>query len=467
MFIPNTPSALSMSGIPETTADHDIYVDPNSGSDITGHGTSSKPFATLTRAFRDIPRHIKHLTRVLCKAGTYNEFPKTLYHEYSENGTLVLECIDDPTVEAGPFTITAWNELGAWWQEHTCQVAGAGWTPDQFAGDFIKVTSGVYTGYYCSIYKNTADTLYLVGNLVYPVAGNTFEIVSPSGVVNVDEGISWGSVPRENILPDPAPLGYDLSRVGIANMSFNTASDETLYGSFQLWGKGSRSSNMILNLTRFEAPNHESFVLSMDDATVDNTAPYLGSIFNNPVHDDINTSCWVVKPQVLDALQDLVNMWGSSVAASICARGKCEAGQGSTGVRFVYSGIGQFRPYRASRTVLDSIFIDTITTAYDGIRQYESELSMQNVYVHAAGDAWRCADNSKAVVGSNFECRVAGVSGYALLMELLAHIVVQNGVPALPTGTTGQINRTFGGAIAWPGAAASINDANGGWVTRG
>src|SRR4051812_44329143 len=61
------------SSSPVTTATMTLWVDAAAGSDTTGDGTSSLPYASIGKAMSSIPMFVRHACTINVKAGTYAE----------------------------------------------------------------------------------------------------------------------------------------------------------------------------------------------------------------------------------------------------------------------------------------------------------------------------------------------------------------------------------------------------------
>jgi hypothetical protein len=202
-----------------TTGNMAIYVNVSTGSDTTGTGTASKPYATITKAYEDVPHLLKHPVQIKIAAGTYTDFPLVIEHECEDNGQLVFDG-GDISSDAGPFTVaivTAVNTLSA----QDILVSGAGWTPNQFQGKFAKITSGTNAGYYLGIISNTTDTLRVINTRKLPSAPNTFEIGYP--LVDINLGATDIINARVYDKTWQYRSDYMPTRLGIGFINFNVA----------------------------------------------------------------------------------------------------------------------------------------------------------------------------------------------------------------------------------------------------
>lgn len=195
-----------------TTAPINLYVDP-AGSDVTGDGTAGKPYATLTKALASIPEKIAHTVHLRYAGGTYTSFPTNLCFELLRTGQLVLECTDEPTVVAGPFTMSGVADLNTW-SGFDITVAGAGWSVDAYHGKFIKITSGASAGLVLPIHYNSADTISTLTSFYSFAPGDSFNIVEPAAIVDTAHPITFGV---------KGSLSWGYSQLAIVNTMFSTS----------------------------------------------------------------------------------------------------------------------------------------------------------------------------------------------------------------------------------------------------
>lgn len=173
-----------------TTTDMDIYVNAATGSDVTGNGTAALPYATITKAFEDVPYFIKHVVHIHVAAGTYTAFPELIEHRMGEGGALSLDgtaaLVD---VDAGPFTTDAGGAVvltDTYIADNP--VVGGGLTPSAWAGKLLLGLSGGIDGVIGGIIDNDATDVRINMGYCLPAAGETFKIVEPGVEVQVPGG---------------------------------------------------------------------------------------------------------------------------------------------------------------------------------------------------------------------------------------------------------------------------------------
>lgn len=172
-------------GLTTSLSDMEIYVDGSSGSDTTGDGSASAPYATIPKAYENVPYWINHKVSLRIAAGSYSSFPSLIRNDCGPDGQFLIEGFEAATVLASSLTATGHTHYkGAM----LVTVSGAGWTPGEWRGKFISIDG---SGYIVPIFDNTADTLVLIYSFAFPLTGTTFDIggclgsnASQYGVVN-------------------------------------------------------------------------------------------------------------------------------------------------------------------------------------------------------------------------------------------------------------------------------------------
>jgi len=169
--------------VTKTTEDATYYVS-TTGSDATGDGSTSSPFATRQHIYDNVlPTQIDHIIKIKYLDGTFYEAAVLTGKIVGEgrievSGNVVT--VDDNS--GSHYTITAGDDINAsGYGELT--VAGAGWGVNDYAGKWVlmrKTTSSTAIIYHKYIYiiSNTADTLTTTSFGFVPTVGTTeFDIV--------------------------------------------------------------------------------------------------------------------------------------------------------------------------------------------------------------------------------------------------------------------------------------------------
>ncbi len=228
-----------------TTSEMTIYI-ATTGDDEHGDGSAGNPYATWDKALSLVPLYLEHRVRIKAKAGTYTSFPEHLSYHAGRHGMLSLEGMDPPTTVAGPFTITTATQVGhadgAGWD---LEVAGAGWTPDQWYGKFVRMTSGLQDGRVHSLMFNSADTVSLSAPCYNAIVnGDTFIVIDPSTVIESE------LAPVFSFRGDGMPGRY-YSQFVLANLEFVTDMTYVLGDSHYYPYSFNESCAAIFGLVRF------------------------------------------------------------------------------------------------------------------------------------------------------------------------------------------------------------------------
>jgi len=194
-------------GRTRTLSNLDIYVNGSTGSDTTGNGSSGSPYATITRAYEDVPYCIAHAVHIHVAAGAYTDFPDVIENDVTASGQIV---IDGSAALADVATGLA--IAGGGWSVSLAEVAGiiteasGGLTPDAFRNKFIQFTDGPRAGLLATVAKNTATEIVMGCHSTAPVAGDAFKIVEPGVSITVAKDIEVrGNVALVGIDFDNAP----------------------------------------------------------------------------------------------------------------------------------------------------------------------------------------------------------------------------------------------------------------------
>jgi hypothetical protein len=205
----------TIGALPESIADTQIYVNPTTGSDITGTGSTDRPYASLW-FLGFLPKRINHLYRVLIYGDIDHGGPLTLTNEFGDGGSLSFVGVG-PAVEVfsavASFVDAAPVNQQQTWIEievHTPPVAGV-------TRSFIQFTDGANVSYAAPVNKiNIGD------QLVYfrrdPLSGiaqnNNFHYIEPANTLTV-QGFSADCAGSRRV---PTSLAWRGSRVNFVNL---------------------------------------------------------------------------------------------------------------------------------------------------------------------------------------------------------------------------------------------------------
>ena len=167
-----------------TDAELHVYADGTSGDDANDGRTAGTPKKTLAAVFDLIPEIIKHNTAVHL-SGEFIDFgywgPGSRI--VMDGAYFIIDGGTDVTQVAGPFTATASDPSKLY-----LDVSGAGWTPDEYAGYWIEITSGSQTGTQLTIQENTIERIQVCKAFTADPGLCDFRIVRPSTALIANTG---------------------------------------------------------------------------------------------------------------------------------------------------------------------------------------------------------------------------------------------------------------------------------------
>lgn len=202
-------------GLATSIAEADIYVDPTNGDDITGTGSSDRPYASLW-FMSNLPRRINHIYRILIYGDIDMQYEELLIDmTFGEQGSLSFIGVGPavPVLTGTEGAVTAVNASQTALMQITVD------TPPNLNSVlyFLEMTSGPNVGYavpVCRVDPATLDiyTRYSPISLIAP--GNTYRFVEP------DHFLTVGSL---KIIARGSSDGYDFvdtnGRVNFANLN--------------------------------------------------------------------------------------------------------------------------------------------------------------------------------------------------------------------------------------------------------
>jgi len=178
----------------ETARDMTLYVDSTTGSDVTGNGTATAPFQTITEAYSRIPRTLRHTVKIIMATGTYAAFPDDITHDCIAAGQLVFEGSIVNAV-ATEYTVDSFDFGGAdGYVYGVINVPTATWTINAHANKFVQFADGRMYG----IISNTATSIRICAFFYDIVAAEKFHIVEPGVVVNMTHDIGIRVETKDN-----------------------------------------------------------------------------------------------------------------------------------------------------------------------------------------------------------------------------------------------------------------------------
>lgn len=434
-------------GLNKSVCDMELFVDSMAGDDDTGIGTFERPYKTVVRAAQQIPREIEHLITVKYDSGPHSDWPRMHSHVIRPGGQLTFECTDAPRVAGGPFVATGHtNHIGG----IDLVVAGAGWTPGEWRGKFIKLAS---SGYIVPIYTNSADTLYLAYSYAAPATGNTFSIVDPAAVVSLSHNV---------VFDIDGSSDWLVSQFGVANTEFINSTSAPF-----LW-KG--DSMAIMCLCRFLTPAGENIWLQ-SGGSINAVGLYNAAGFDDPAYAvgyisgiQLQHVGYVPDPDfcvIFSEGKGGLN-WGCGIN-SMCTLGGVHSGAGTHvmfGVAMNNFKLDRVPCFEASYS---RIWTDAAHTTTDCIELDDHSFAkLDKIHIdNAPRDMVMVRDQAGALIKSM--TGTAAATRYALHLEGSCDVTIYDQVTV--TGTIDDIyfDRSAAGHVM-PVSGANKNDGENSWV---
>lgn len=214
-------------GLPASIQDVDIYVDPDTGSDDTGDGTESKPYATLW-FLPSLPRRIDHTYNILLKEDLTYVGTLMLDFEFGADGYLSFIGVGAPELIEGPFEIAATDTLEGGFGRYFRMT-----TPFalDYSNEFLMAIDGGSSGQAQAIHsRHAADTVITLADSFNSISvGDNMNVVRPSVTLGVGN-LSCNCQNRtgySDIVRDGGQLSFINLKVQI-NQGGNVAKDSIL-----------------------------------------------------------------------------------------------------------------------------------------------------------------------------------------------------------------------------------------------
>lgn len=167
--------ALDNVKIGKTEGSFHVYADGTNGSDNNDGLTSSTPKKTIQAAADVIPFRIRHNV-TLHLTGVFSEQVTDICKSLDKSILFVVDGGAEVTTVAGPYTadISSTSSIG---------LALAGWTPDEYCGYIVEITSGPRIGEFRTIVEHSATTITPNQNFGGDPGACTFRIVKPATTI--------------------------------------------------------------------------------------------------------------------------------------------------------------------------------------------------------------------------------------------------------------------------------------------
>jgi hypothetical protein len=197
-----------------------IYVDSVNGSDVTGDGSATHPYASM--AFLERLRGSKidaHVRIILLEDLNMVGDPLDLDFTIGPNGCLSIGGRGAPTLVDGPYTVTGVTAYGAPPLDYgyEIQAGAAAWGPYDLVGKWLRFDTGANAGEAYPINTNDATHVFIRGGLEAVVSnGDTFSIVEPSITLSCQTINIQMKGPSQIY-----PVTFNASRFNLMNLAIN------------------------------------------------------------------------------------------------------------------------------------------------------------------------------------------------------------------------------------------------------
>lgn len=470
-------------GFYATTAAMTLYV-ATTGSDTTGDGTVGNPYATVEKAYNDIPKIIRHECKILVEAGSYSGgWPKSIDPVLYDNGRLLIIGVGSPTVVSGPHIVTGVSDLGSFTGQLITVGAGGLGATDALCGGWVRVDAGGVVGTAHKIAAST-DTTIVVNKITNAVQnGDTISIIRPAITISIPDGFYIEHSPTETKY---AVSTNRFSQILLHNLVLDGSSCTYRIGSFIIRG----DKNCTLNPSNFSIPGPRLDFCQIILPTSQTGAMEIANCSVNSYRTVV-----VDGDYVTDGLTGLTNCTatvgeipGVSITGGSGARTQRTVGlenselfsaailgtmMTATGrARLFVSSVGALYTSVGSRLEATSVMVEGKAASNAVSPGLYSYLSLSYVYIRKASDA---IDKTKLVtlVLSNVACDPVTVTGSAVRVGVCSS-VLQIGALTNFVGASGSGNKAYyftcDTAIksnTWLAANfASATDAKGAFITR-
>lgn len=170
----------------QSVADRTIYVDPTSGSDEDGDGSSSKPYASLEfMNSGSFPTYINHTYNIVFLSDYTYDGNLNFNIDFGPNGYLALIGVGNPSVVSGPFEVLTTGILDDGVGRFVQATGAVGADP---SGQFLMAADGTDIGVAQAIHSMAAaDTLITVnGSFLNIAPGDHVNVVRPPVTITCD-----------------------------------------------------------------------------------------------------------------------------------------------------------------------------------------------------------------------------------------------------------------------------------------
>ncbi len=441
------------SGIPTTAGPLTVSVDA-AGSDITGDGSVASPYATVERAYEDIPEIIRHECKILVAAGNYaSGWPTGIAPVLEDGGSLAIVGVGAPDVITGPWTVTGVADLGTGGQRVTIAAGGLG-ADDSLCGQFIMIATGGHVDEVHRVAGNTDTTIdvLLVTNKVDNA--DTLNLVNPAVKIASDGAdILYDSV---SVAPwDGGTWESKNQRLIIHNIWLDFSASTSAADVLQIRGRQGRGG-MSLDFLRVELPATVYGGMVVTECLINSTgAPFSNAYIADGGTGIANLGCHTRVGLSVTGAGDresaMVYFYGRTDTVDLSVKGKmtCYAGA-STAVRFTAGILNLYNLERAYAAT----FLLTGKAGSVALETTAPDIDIFNGHILLASNAIRLQLPCKCLLAA-MTCDPAGVTGSGMTIGA-GCTVVQKGALAALLGASAGGDKAFTFEVDGGGVKADI-----------
>jgi hypothetical protein len=445
----------------KTTTDIDIWIS-TTGSDTTGDGSASTPYATFTRAFREVQDlDLRHKATIHPAAGTYTDFPQFIRQTVGPGGLPVIDASHNTApVVAGPFTVdtvTGEGPVGPFGTSLATNIKATGtpgWTANQYYGKFIRCLTGNWAGHLLPVWSNTTDTIRTYYDWQTWAPGDTFEIVSAPVIVDIDHEIQVIGETSGEVL-----YGSFNPKFLIGGVEFQIDTGDAFIP--PMYFEGFSLIFSFVNLIDVYDTDSDSIPLVVRDGSFNFALAPSGSFYNDKLEVWFTYAMAILSMNGAEPtatgidLAMIGNIAGQGAASFMCRR-SVYSDSSDDSLFWVMAGgytnllSGQTRAISQGSSTFSHLYIEQIGYTTTALKVSSKKISVPAVYVAVCNLPMSLNDGSFAVVDW-FKGGTIG-NAYALEINRGSHMVIPDVTDVTIAGTTGAVKFTFDGTThaAWP-----------------
>jgi len=404
------------------------------GSDATGDGSSSNPYATVEKALNDIPLYVRHECKIFVEGGNYSGgWPESVARIYEEEGSLAIIGVGAPQNTSGPHTITGAISLNLGGIRLTVGAGGLG-AVDSLVGQHIVLSAGSsLPGYAYSIVGNTDTTIDIYISFAPPANGDVFDVVTPTAHIPVE-----GCVFRYDSRGLYKDASNDNCRFVMHNIKLDATASPKERDLFTFGSVAEPYSGFWLDFNMIEGPGGDARgVVTLVDAKINEWQPYSTDYVAEGLS-GINNLLAYGKPGLGirggdDRDMVDVNMRGRSTLVDCAMMGQLWAEEMVGGGYNL--GMANLLCFLNTR----AIFAFYLIEGSAGAAAIELDMStLRSSYAHilSGTDAFSVRSGSFLNLDSFVSCDVSGITGYGASISGISKVLQGDACGSL-VGTSG------------------------------